>query len=891
MNYGKRGVKAKQRQLNSKGTKIRKMFGITFFKAILICIISMIVLGCSFGIGVFKGILSSAPDISTLDVTPSGYATVVYDCEGHEMTKLVAADSNRTYVTMDKIPKHLANAFVAIEDERFYEHNGIDIKGIMRAGVVALTSKSLSQGASTITQQLIKNNVFDQWASGESTMEKVRRKIQEQYLAIELEKIMTKEQILELYMNSINLGQNTLGVQAASLRYFNKPVYELNISEAAVIAGITQNPSKFNPITHPDKNAERREKVLGNMLKHEFITKAEYDAAINDDVYSRIQTVNTEVQVSSVYTYFVDELIEEVIEDLTNKFINDGYTESQASTYAYNLLYSGGLSIYTTQDPQIQSICDEIYSNESNYPEHVDWYLNYQLTIERADGTIENVSTEKFKAYYKQFNNNYNLLYPSQEAAYEDITAYIEANLAEGDEIQAETISLTPQPQVSLSVMDQSNGHVVALIGGRGVKETSRSLNRATNTTRQPGSCFKVLAAYAPALDATGMTLADVYVDAPYNYSNGRPVSNWYGSNYKGICSLRYGVEQSLNIITVKTITKITPQLAFDYLINFGFTTLVDRRVLADGSIHSDINQALALGGITDGVTNLELTAAYACIANGGVYNEPILYTKIIDHDGNVLLDKSQTQITRRVLKETSAYLLTSAMVDVVTKGTGGRASFPGMAIAGKTGTTSDNKDVWFAGYTPYYTASTWTGYDNNTEMTTNTGTNLSKTMWKTVMQQIHSGLEQKSFQMVPGITSCTICSKSGKLPIQGLCDGHVRSEYFAEGTVPTEQCDVHYQGTVCAYTNMKACDTCPFKVGGTLELTPGNEAELAGTSASRDEHGNIIRTSHNSMCPHDTAFFADPNYLMVLAQQYAELSAIGFNFDMSAYIPQANQE
>lgn len=887
MNYTRHGVKKKQRQLNSKGTKIRKMFGITFIKAALICLISFAVLGCAFGIGIFKGILSSAPDISTLDVTPSGYATVLYDCEGHEMTKLVAADSNRTYVTMDKIPKHLANAFVAIEDERFYEHNGIDIKGIMRAGFTAVATGSLSQGASTITQQLIKNNVFEKWATGESKIEKVRRKIQEQYLAIELEKIMTKEQILELYMNSINLGQNTLGVQAASLRYFNKPVYELSISEAAVIAGITQNPSKYNPITHPDKNAERREKVLGNMLKHNYISQAEYDEAINDDVYSRIQTVNTEVASSSVYTYFVDELIEEVIEDLTNKFIADGYTEAQASTYAYNLLYSGGLSIYTTQDPQIQSIVDEVYADEKNYPEHVDWYLNYQLTVQKADGTVENVSTEKFKAFYKEQNSNFNLLYSSQEDAYAAIENYISTNYSEDDEILAETISLTPQPQVSLTVMDQSNGYVVALIGGRGVKETSRSLNRATNTTRQPGSCFKVLAAYAPAFDSAGMTLADVYLDAPYNYSNGRPISNWYGNSYKGICSLRYGVEQSLNIIAVKTITKITPQLAFDYLINFGFTTLVDRRVMADGSIHSDINQSLALGGITDGVTNMELTAAYATIANGGVYMEPILYTKIIDHDGNVLLDKTQIQETRRVLKENSAFLLTSAMIDVVTKGTGGRAAFPGMAIAGKTGTTSDNKDVWFAGYTPYYTATTWSGYDNNTEMTTNTGTTLSKTMWKTVMERIHAGKEYKSFNVPAGVTTCTICSQSGKLPIAGLCDNHVRSEYFAEGTVPTEECDVHYAGVVCAYSHAKACDTCPFQVGGTLELTPANDLELAGTSAARDENGNIIKTTSSVMCPHDAAFFADPNYLMVLASQYAELSALGFSFDMSAYFPQ----
>lgn len=887
MNYSRRGVKKKQRQLNSKGTKIRKMIGITFFKAALICIISIAVLGCSFGLGIFNGILSSAPDVRTLDVTPSGYATTIYDCEGHEMTKLVAADSNRTYVTMDKIPPYMAYAFVAIEDERFFEHNGIDIKGIMRAGVTAVTSKSLSQGASTITQQLIKNNVFEKWATGESTMEKVKRKIQEQYLAVELEKIMSKEQILELYMNSINLGQNTLGVQAASLRYFNKPIYEITISEAAVIAGITQNPSKYNPITHPDYNAERRSKVLKNMLEQGYITQAEYDEAIADDVYSRIQTVNTEVATSSVYSYFVDELIEEVIEDLTNKFVSEGYTESQASTYAYNLLYSGGLNIYTTQDPQIQSTCDEIYADESNYPEHVDWYLNYQLSVLKADGTKENVSTEKFKAYFKEENRNYNLLYPNQEAAYEDIARYIAEHYTDEDEIIAEEISLTPQPQVSLTVIEQSSGHVVALIGGRGAKETSRSLNRATNTTRQPGSCFKVLAAYAPAFDAAGMTLGDVYLDAPYNYSNGRPIANWYGNSYKGICSLRYGIEQSLNIIAVKTITKITPQLAYNYLINFGFTTIVDRKVMADGSIHSDINQSLSLGGITDGVTNMELTAAYAAIANGGVYMEPILYTKIIDHDGNVLIDKTQIQDTHRVLKETSAFLLTSAMVDVVTKGTGGRAAFPGMSIAGKTGTTSDNKDVWFAGFTPYYTASTWSGYDNNTEMTTNTGTTLSKTMWKTVMESIHQGLENKPFNVPGGITTCTICSQSGKLPVAGLCDGHTRTEYYAEGTVPTETCDVHYQGVVCAYSHTKAQESCPFKMNGTLELTPQNDLDLAGTSVTRDENGNVIAANTTNMCPHDAEFFTDPNYQMILAAQYSELVALGLQFDMSAYFPQ----
>lgn len=885
MNYGRRGVRKKQRELNSKGIKMRKMLMITFLKAFLVVAITFILMAGCFGIGMFKGILDTAPDINAIDVAPSGYATVVYDIEGHEMTKLVAENSNRTYVTMDKIPANLANAFVAIEDERFYEHNGIDIQGIMRAGVVALTSKDLSQGASTITQQLIKNNVFDNWVNESSDLERIKRKIQEQYLAINLEKKMDKSQILELYMNTINLGQNTLGVQAASLRYFNKPVYELNLSECAVIAGITQNPHKYNPITHPEDNAKRRKKVLKKMLEHGFITKEEHDEALADDVYARIQTANVQTSSTSVYSYFVDEVIEQAAEDLTEKYINEGYTETQAKTQAYNLIYSGGLSIYTTMDPQIQSILDEIYSDESNYPENVDWYLNYQLTVLKADGSLENYSTEMFKAYFKESDPKYNLLYSSQEDAYEDIRTYCDAVLEDGDEIQAENISLTPQPQVSITVEQQSTGYVVALIGGRGVKESSRSLNRATNTTRQPGSTFKVVSTYAPALDSAGLTLASVFVDKPFNYSNGRPVSNWYGGAYRGICSIRYAIEQSLNIITVKTLTLITPQLGYDYLQSFGFTTLVDRRVESDGSVHSDIQQALALGGVTDGVTNMELNAAYATIANGGVYMEPILYTKIVDHDGNVLIDNTQEQESHRVIKETTAFLLTDAMVDVVTKGTGASVRFDNMSIAGKTGTTSDYKDVWFAGYTPYYTCTTWTGYDNNVSLKDSTSKNLSKTMWRKVMSRIHEGKENQKFEVPDGITTCTVCSKSGKLPISGVCDGHLKTEYFAEGTVPTEQCDVHYSGMVCLYSGKCATENCPFKVQGTLELTPTEDLALSSGSTYRDSNGNLITSRVNNNCPHDDAFFADPNHSLVLQQQAAELLAnYGIAFSVEGY-------
>jgi penicillin-binding protein 1A len=861
MNYGKKGITKVQKSLTSKSIKLKKMFFVSLLKLILMCIIGAVIVGGCFGIGMFKGILSSAPEINKDDVLPTGYATVVYDAKGNELTKLVAADSNRSYEKIDKIPQYLSDAFVAIEDERFYSHNGIDIKGIMRAGVIAIKNKSLSQGASTITQQLIKNSVFDNWTN-ETTIQSIKRKIQEQYLAIELEKKMTKEEILEAYMNTINLGQNTLGVKAASIRYFNKQPYQLTLSECAVIAAITQNPSKYNPISHPEENVNRREDVLDKMLELGFITQSEYDEALADDVYSRIQAVNNETESNSVYTYFVDELCEEVMEDLMEV---KGYNETQA----YRMLYSGGLSIFTTQDPDIQAICDEIYSDESNYPENTKWYLNYALTIVKANGDKQNYSTEMYKAYYKEQNSSFNLLYSSTDAAYEAIEAYKAAIMETGDTVESEKVTLTPQPQVSITVEDQSTGYVVAMVGGRGTKEASRTLNRASNTTRQPGSCFKVLSTYAPALDSAGLTLADVQNDAPFNYTNGRPVNNWWGSSYRGLLSLRYGIAQSANIVAVKTLTQITPQLGFDYLLNFGFTTLVDKRVESDGTVVSDIGQPLALGGITDGVTNMELNAAYAAIANQGTYIKPKLYTKIVDHDGNVLIDNTTPESTQ-VIKSTTAWLLTSAMVDVVTTGTGGSVNFGNMAIAGKTGTTSDYKDVWFSGFTPYYTATTWTGYDNNVSMTTSAEKNLSKTMWKKVMSKIHENLPYKSFPMASGIVTAQVCSKSGRLPISGVCDEHVTTEYFAEGTVPTEYCDVHYSSNICLYSGLTAWDDCPFKVASAGEQIPARLQDgNLGNTLTTDE--NTVSDA-SQMCPHNSVFMSAPNAAEVIQQQNLEL-------------------
>ena len=742
MNYGKRGVAKKEKQITSTASLVRKKFMVIFFKTLMVCFLGAIVIGGCAGIGIFKGIIESAPDISDIDPSPTGYLSVVLDNQGKETAKLVASGSNRVYVTLDEIPELVQHAFVAIEDERFYEHNGIDLKGIIRAGFKGIANGfHFSQGASTITQQLLKNNVFEGWTD-QSGMEKVERKIQEQYLAIELTKIKSKDWVLENYLNTINLGQNTLGVQSASRRYFGKDVSELTLSEGAVIAGITKNPSAYNPVSHPEKNDDRRKQVLKNMKDQGYISEGEYKEALEDDVYSRIQQVNITYAEDNPNSYFVDAVIEQVVQDLV---VKKGYTDTQA----YKAIYNSGLSIESTQDMAIQQICDEEVNNLENYSTEPKYSFSYRLTIKKADGTMENYSDQTMIAYYSATIPGYSLNFASVEEAQAAIDAYKTEIMQPGDTIVdgGESVVFTMQPQTAVTIIDQYTGEVKAIVGGRGEKTGSRTLNRATDTTRQPGSTFKVLAAFAPAIDTAGMTLATVQDDAPYTYSNGTSLRN-YDNSYRGFTTLRYAITKSINVVTVKTLTDISPQVGYDYLQNFGFSTLVQ----------DDIVQSLALGGITRGVTNLELTAAYAAIANAGTYTKPRFYTRILDHNGNVLIDNRQE--THTVLKETTAFLLTDAMQDVVTVGTGGAVNFGNMSIAGKTGTTTSNRDVLFSGYTPYFTCTVWCGYDDNTPQE-GALTSNPKTLWNRIMGRIHEGKENIGFTQPAGIVTAAVCKKS----------------------------------------------------------------------------------------------------------------------------------
>ena len=779
MNYGKKKASQKQKKITSKSTMQGKRVGVRLFKAFLLCLLVVGVAGAVGG-GVFiKRILDDTPEVSPDDVKPSGYTTFVYADDGEtEIQRFVASGSNRVYKTLDQIPEDLQHAFVAIEDERFYEHNGIDLQGIARAAVVGITSGNFSEGASTLTQQLIKNNVFPEFTEEKTFYDKLQRKIQEQYLALQIEKQMSKEEIMEAYLNTINLGQNSLGVQSAAQRYFGKDVSELTLSECAVIAAITQSPSGYNPVTNPEANAERRQKVLDNMLEQGYIDQAAYDEAMADDVYARIQQVNTQVEEQETSTsYFVDALADQVMTDLQEQL---GYSEAQA----YNALYSGGLSIYSTQNLEMQQICDEEMNDDDNYPGLKEYGLDYALTVTRADGTVENYSSGHIKNYVKEtYGDDQGLLYSSEDEARAMVEEWKSTIAQEGDTYD-ERITITPQPQASVTIMDQATGQIKAMVGGRGEK-TTQGLNRAyQDAKRQPGSCFKILAAYAPALDACGKSLATIVRDEPYSYKNGRQVQN-ASRSYKGDVTYRTAIANSINVCAVKVSDEITQELGFEYCEDFGISTLVKDKEI-NGEIYSDVNQTLALGGVTEGVYNYQMCAAYATIANGGVYNSPTMYTKIVDHDGNVLLENNQE--TRTVLKDSTAALLTSAMETVVTSGTGTSCQLDNMPVAGKTGTTTSNKDLWFCGYTPYYTCAVWGGYDDNKEC--NYDTSFRFRLWRGIMSRIHENLEYKDFEMPSSVEKKTVCTLTGKLAVAGQCPS--TTEYFAADTAPTESCPGH---------------------------------------------------------------------------------------------------
>ena len=838
MNYGSKGTKQELIRITSKKIRRRSGFRSTAFKLVVLGICCAIILIASLGIGVYRGIIDNAPKIDALDFSPTNVASSLYDNKGNLIQTLVEAGSNREIVEYEAIPKNLINAFIAIEDSRFWTHNGVDLRGIARAAYNFIASGFKdTEGASTITQQLLKNAVFDGGAESNNG-DLIVRKIQEQYLAIQLENQMDKTIILQNYLNTINLGSNSLGVQSASQRYFGKNVSDLTLSECAVIAAITQNPYRWNPIRFPENNAERRSTVLDYMEEQGMISAREKAEALADteDVYARIADVNNAIQEkNNIYTYFTDTVIGELMEDLQSA----GYSQTEA----HNLIYSSGLQVFTTLDSDYQRIVDEEINNVENY---VNEYLgandgmlihyaisSYQLSVSRADKSTQHFSEGHVKLWYQSEDGageDVPFLFDSEEEARACIEAYKEWLLGEGDTVIGENVYITLQPQTSFILMEQGTGYVKAISGGRGEKLHSLSLNRATDTLRQPGSTFKVLADFAPALDISGATLATTQYDAPY-IVNEKPINNYWAASrvwpdgFVGYANIRHGIVYSMNVIATKTFMNIvTPQLGYQYLLNFGFNSLVEYRVNAEGQIFSDITPTLCLGGLTDGVSNLQLTAAYATVANDGIYTEPIFYTKVYDRNGKLILDK--TPISRTVLKESTAFLLTDAMAEstegpahvlynTAIEANSYMCAIPGMAVSGKSGTTTNDNDAWFVGYTPYYTAGIWMGYDNNGELQ---GSAVIRDIWQKIMARIHDGLPDIGFGEPPqGVTKALICAKSGKLALENVCSNDPRGdmtyeEYFAKDTAPTEYCDCHISITYCneTGTEMLATQNCP---------------------------------------------------------------------------------
>ena len=768
--------------------------------------------GFAVGIGFVRGAIDAASSLDIIDVQPQGYASQIYDADGNLMQTLVMEGSNREEVSFDQLPDDLVNAFIAIEDSRFYEHNGIDLKGILRAAYVGITNGRFSEGASTITQQLIKNNVL-QGGYETNMTDKLRRKIQEQFLAVKLEdQLDSKETILEYYLNTINLGGNCLGVQTAANRYFGKNVWELTLSECSVLAATTSNPSRYNPLTHPKENAVRRKIVLEKMYEQNFITYDQKNDALDDDVYSRIQTVNNTTSGSTVFSYFTDAVYNQVCDDLQSKL---GYSASQS----YKLLYSGGLQIYSTMDPSIQSIVDEEVNNADNYISStgsrlLEYSLNYALTVCHADGSESTYTENDLISYFQSEKKQATFanIYASKEDIYRSVREFKASLLISGDSVTSETIIPILEPQESVVVMNQSNGQVAAISGGRGEKEGSLTLNRALHCSRQPGSISMILGTFAPAIDSCGATLASTYYDAPYSSGN-QQVLNWWGNPYLGYNNIRQAITYSMNVIGARCLTSlVSDSTAYDYLELFG---------LGSADLF-ETSSSLASTSQSYTVTNEMLTAAFASIANDGIYQKPTYYTKVLDRQGNILLESVPSQT--RIIKSSSAALLTNAMEDVISSDssyyyqygitpTGTLCQVDSMTLAGKSGTTTSGSDVWFIGYSPYYTCGIWSGYDDSKVLSN--GTEYHKTIWQKIMARIHTDLDNKDFIFTDELESAKICSKSGLLAVDGVCNSSssnacVYTEYFAPGTAPTSYCDRHYALRICTKSGKSATKYCP---------------------------------------------------------------------------------
>lgn len=879
-----------KRRSNKKSKKDKKRNKPKFFKLFIITSLICAFIGGGVVLGIVGSILKSTPDVDFTQIdTLLNENSFILDDKG-ELVEKVKSDSLRTIVRYDKIPKDVIHAFLAIEDREFFNHMGINPKRIIGAFVENIKAGAAVQGGSTITQQLVKNL----YLTNEKSLE---RKIKEAYYSIKMDKTLTKEQILEAYLNTAYLGGGAKGVQGASYFYFSKDVSELDLAEAALIAGITKNPSKYSPLktlkkedvnakTHIilddddplytivyDERYKPRQKLVLTIMKNEgMITQSQYDNAINEDMVKHLKPGKSSS--FGISSYFTDKVKADVIKELIEQL-------NVSKEVATDMLYNKGLRIHTTLNVNIQKIVESEYKNSANFPKLLSKKSDFgnllsktgnvllykknnlikeqtgQLVIPksefsydsngnlvlynnrrfnfypyRKDGKVVDIVIRLKDAYIENANKEYlilkggNLSIPSEYKSFDSkknivisrnflsstkdfLTKDKLGNILIDKKYFHISTNGAIQPQSAMVIIDPYTGHIKALVGGRDI-QGQKLYNRALNP-RPPGSAIKPLGVYTPAID-NGWTAASIIDDIPRYEPDGTMwPRNWYKDKFKGLSTLRQALDLSMNVVAVKVAEQVGVNTSVDYLKRMGITSLVE------SGTYNDVNLAsVALGGMTTGISPLELTAAYASLANEGVYTEPISFTKVTDKDGNIIIEKKP--IKNRVVSPQVAFIMTDMLKSVVSNGTATRAKLDvynkKIPVAGKTGTTSDNYDAWFAGYTPYYVGSVWIG--NDIQMKLSSGSRVSTMLWQKVMNQIHANMPEKSFKKPDGIVSVAVDITSGKLPTQlsyrdpNLGEKAVRYEYFISGTEPTEYDDVHVELEIDTSTNKLAGPYCP---------------------------------------------------------------------------------
>lgn len=669
--------------------------------SLFICIFVVLIACLGIGAGMYAAIVNEINDMNIQELALTRSSIVYYNDENGNSVEAATlfGDGNCIWIDSSEIPDIMKDAIVSIEDERFYEHSGVDIKRTAGA-VLGYVKEKLGMGiatygGSTITQQVIKN----------ITQEKDRtpvRKAKEMMRAVAIERQLSKDEILTMYLNVIFLANNCYGIEAASNMYFDKSAEDLTLTEAALIAGITQRPSYYDPLKNPENALKKRNTVLTKMYELGKITKTDYDEAVESDL--GLNSAHAKIK-SKVYSYFIDTVVNEVIRDLQTE---KGYAEA----FATQQVFSGGLKIYTTMDMNVQNAMEEVFESSQNFP---------------------------------------------------------------GGASKA---------QAAMVVMDPSNGEIKGIIGGKGKKTDSRGLNRATQTTRQPGSSFKPLSVYAPAIEKRIVTPSTKVVDEPITIKNWEPKNAYTG--FKGQMTVKKAVEISSNIPAIKILQKVGLGTSYDYVTEkFHLSTVVD----ADRDL-----SPLALGGLTNGVTVKEMTAAYAVFANEGKYTEPHTYTKVLDSANRVLLENNPESV--EVISPSTAYTMSELLYGVVngSSGTGKLAKLKNIPTYGKTGTTNNNYDKWFVGYTQYYVGGVWFGFDQQKSIReAGVSDNISARLWKKVMDKVHEGLEGGKIEAGSEMVQAFVCAQTGDLATDS-CEGIM--EYFTRGQEPEVYCDGNHGST-----------------------------------------------------------------------------------------------